>query len=42
VTIELCVDIANHIITDRGPRVPATYSEAFNIMGEAGERGSHD
>ncbi len=35
-TIELCVDIANHIIADRGLRVPATYSEAFDILGEAG------
>jgi uncharacterized protein YutE (UPF0331/DUF86 family) len=28
-TIELCVDIANHIIADRGLRVPATYSGFF-------------
>lgn len=35
-TIELCVDIANHIIADRGLRVPATYSEAFDVLGEAG------
>ena len=41
-TIELCVDIANHIIADRGLRVPATYSEAFDVLGEAGERGTHD
>ena len=34
--IELCVDIANHIIADRGLRVPATYSEAFDVLGEAG------
>lgn len=34
--IELCVDIANHIIADRGLRVPATYSEAFEVLGEAG------
>ena len=35
-TIELCVDIANHIIADRGLRVPATYAEAFDVLGEAG------
>jgi uncharacterized protein YutE (UPF0331/DUF86 family) len=30
------VDIANHIIADRGLRVPATYSEAFDVLCEAG------
>jgi uncharacterized protein YutE (UPF0331/DUF86 family) len=28
--IELCVDVANHVIADHGLRVPATYSEAFD------------
>ncbi len=34
--IEVCADIANHIIADRGLRVPATYAEAFEVLGEAG------
>ena len=34
--IEVCVDLANHIIADRGFRVPATYAEAFEVLGEAG------
>ncbi len=34
--IEACVDVASHIIADRGLRVPATYAEAFEILGEAG------
>lgn len=33
--IEVCVDIANHVIADRGLRVPATYAEAFEVLGEA-------
>lgn len=34
--IEVCVDIANHVIADRALRVPATYAEAFEVLGEAG------
>lgn len=34
--IEVCADIANHIIADRRLRVPATYAEAFEILGEVG------
>jgi uncharacterized protein YutE (UPF0331/DUF86 family) len=34
--IEVCLDIATHIIADRRLRVPATYSEAFEVLGEAG------
>ena len=34
--IEVCADIANHIIADRGLRIPATYAEAFEVLGEAG------
>ena len=34
--IEVCVDLANHVIADRGLRVPATYAEAFEVLGEAG------
>lgn len=33
--IEVCVDIANHVIADRGLRVPTTYAEAFEVLGEA-------
>lgn len=33
--IEVCVDLANHVIADRGLRVPATYAEAFEVLGEA-------
>lgn len=34
--IEVCLDIVTHIIADRGLRVPATYAEAFEVLGEAG------
>ncbi len=34
--IEVCADVANHVIADRGLRVPATYSEAFDVLAEAG------
>ncbi len=34
--IEVCADVANHIIADRKLRVPATYAEAFDILEEAG------
>jgi uncharacterized protein YutE (UPF0331/DUF86 family) len=33
--IEVCVDVANHVIADRGLRVPATYAEAFDVLAEA-------
>lgn len=33
--IEVCADIANYVIADRGLRVPATYAEAFEVLGEA-------
>ena len=36
IAIELCVDIANQIIADRGLRVPTTYAEVFEVLGEAG------
>jgi len=36
IAIEACVDVAAHIIADRGLRVPATYAEAFEVLGEAG------
>jgi uncharacterized protein YutE (UPF0331/DUF86 family) len=34
--IEVCVDVATHVIADRGLRVPATYAEAFDVLGEGG------
>ena len=34
--IEVCLDIANHVIADRRLRVPTTYAEAFEVLGEAG------
>jgi len=30
--IETCVDIANHIIADRGFRVPKSYSDTFKVL----------
>ena len=36
VAIEVCVDVATHVIADRGLRVPATYAEAFDVLGEGG------
>jgi uncharacterized protein YutE (UPF0331/DUF86 family) len=32
--IETCVDIAMHVITEHGLRVPSTYSEAFEALGQ--------
>lgn len=34
--IEVCVDVATHVIADRRLRVPATYAEAFDVLGEGG------
>ena len=34
--IELCVDIANHIISDRRLRVPVTCADTFKVLSEAG------
>lgn len=34
--IETCVDVASHVIADRGLRVPSTYAETFEVLGEAG------
>lgn len=36
IAIETCVDVAEHVIADRRLRVPATYGETFEILGEAG------
>ena len=32
--IENCVDIAGHIIADKGYRVPKSYSDAFKVLNE--------
>ncbi len=34
--IEVCADVAAHVIADRALRAPSTYAEAFEILGEAG------
>ncbi len=34
--IEVCVDVANRVIADRGFRIPPTYAEAFEVLAEAG------
>ncbi len=33
--IEVCLDIANHVIADRRLRVPGTYAEVFEVLGDA-------
>jgi uncharacterized protein YutE (UPF0331/DUF86 family) len=32
--IETCLDIANHIVADRGYRVPVGYADTFKVLGE--------
>jgi uncharacterized protein YutE (UPF0331/DUF86 family) len=32
--VETCVDIANHIITDAGMRVPLSYADTFKVLSE--------
>jgi uncharacterized protein YutE (UPF0331/DUF86 family) len=32
--IETCVDIANHLISDRGMRSPTSYADTFQILKE--------
>ena len=34
--IEICADIAGHIISDKGYRVPATYADTFRVLYENG------
>lgn len=34
--IELCVDIASHIVSDDGLRTPETYADTFRVLGEVG------
>lgn len=32
--IELCADVAGHLIADRGLRTPETYADTFRVLGE--------
>ena len=34
IMIEICVDIAGHIISDKGYRVPTTYADTFRVRYE--------
>lgn len=34
--IEACLDVANHVVADRQLRVPSTYAEVFEVLGDAG------
>ena len=36
IIIELCIDIAGHIISDRRLRVPVSYADTFKSLAEAG------
>ena len=33
--IEVCADVANHVISDRRLKIPSTYAEAFEILAQA-------
>jgi uncharacterized protein YutE (UPF0331/DUF86 family) len=33
--VETCADIANHIITDAGMRVPVSYADTFKVLFES-------
>ena len=35
IMIELCIDIAGHIISDKKLRVPVSYTDTFNVLFEA-------
>lgn len=32
IMIETCIDIANHVISDSGMRIPENYSDAFRVL----------
>ena len=36
IAIETCLDVASHVVADRGLRVPSTYAETFEILVQAG------
>ena len=33
--IEACLDVASHVLTDRGLRAPSTYAETFEVLVQA-------
>jgi uncharacterized protein YutE (UPF0331/DUF86 family) len=34
--IETCLDVASHVLADRGLRAPTTYAEVFEVLVQAG------
>lgn len=36
ISIETSIDIANHIISDKGWRIPVSYSDTFKVLNENG------
>jgi uncharacterized protein YutE (UPF0331/DUF86 family) len=34
ILIELCIDIANHLISDKGMRLPTGYTDTFKVLAE--------
>ncbi len=36
IMLEVCADIANHIVSDEGLRAPTSYTDTFAVLGEAG------
>jgi uncharacterized protein YutE (UPF0331/DUF86 family) len=36
IAIEACLDVASHVVADRGLRAPSTYAETFEILVQAG------
>lgn len=36
VAIETCIDLAQHVIASEGLRAPASFADAFAVLGEAG------
>ncbi len=36
VAAQACIDIANHIIADKGYRTPKGYADSFNVLSEEG------
>ncbi len=34
ILIELCIDIANHLISDKGMRLPTSYADTFKVLAE--------
>lgn len=38
--VEICVDVANHIISDKKYRIPGSYADTFKVLYEEGVLGS--